>query len=145
MNSSKPNVVIVITDDQGYGDLGCHGNPVARTPHLDKLYEQSIRLTDFHAAPMCTPTRGQLLTGLDAARNGAVNVSSGRTLLRAGFTHVLLAENVTDRGIQYDRTLARLAEAQWSTPAADSLITLADYRFPDADGGVRRYRLVMLR
>jgi arylsulfatase A-like enzyme len=83
MNASRPNVIIVITDDQGYGDLGCHGNPVAQTPYLDTLYEQSIRLTDFHAAPMCTPTRGQLLTGLDAARNGAVNVSSGRTLLRA--------------------------------------------------------------
>ena len=83
MDSSRPNVIIIITDDQGYGDLACHGNPVAQTPHLDKLHEQSVRLTDFHAAPMCTPTRGQLLTGLDAARNGAVNVSSGRTLLRA--------------------------------------------------------------
>lgn len=81
--TTKPNVILIITDDQGYGDLACHGNPVAQTPHLDRLHAQSIRLTDFHAAPMCTPTRGQLLTGLDAARNGAVNVSSGRTLLRA--------------------------------------------------------------
>ena len=83
MSASKPNVILIITDDQGYGDLACHGNPVARTPNLDALHGQSIRLADFHAAPMCTPTRGQLLTGLDAARNGAVNVSSGRTLLRA--------------------------------------------------------------
>ena len=83
MDTPRPNVVIIITDDQGYGDLGCHGNPVAQTPHIDRLHGQSIRFTDFHAAPMCTPTRGQLLTGLDAARNGAVNVSSGRTLLRA--------------------------------------------------------------
>ncbi|MBN1250067.1 MAG: arylsulfatase [Anaerolineae bacterium] len=83
MTTSRPNVILVITDDQGYGDLGCHGNPVAQTPHMDALYAESVRLTDFHAAPMCTPTRGQLLTGLDAARNGAVNVSSGRTLLRA--------------------------------------------------------------
>ena len=83
MGASQPNVILIITDDQGYGDLGCHGNPVARTPNLDALHGQSIRLADFHAAPMCTPTRGQLLTGLDAARNGAVNVSSGRTLLRA--------------------------------------------------------------
>ncbi|MEM7533143.1 MAG: arylsulfatase [Chloroflexota bacterium] len=83
MPTTKPNVIIIITDDQGYGDLACHGNPVAQTPNLDQLHEQSVRLTDFHAAPMCTPTRGQLLTGLDAARNGAVNVSSGRTLLRA--------------------------------------------------------------
>jgi len=81
--TSHPNVILIITDDQGYGDLGCHGNPVARTPHLDALHDDSVRLSDFHAAPMCTPTRGQLLTGIDAARNGAVNVSSGRTLLRA--------------------------------------------------------------
>jgi arylsulfatase A-like enzyme len=83
VDASRPNVILIMTDDQGYGDLACHGNPVARTPSLDALHEQSIRLSDFHAAPMCTPTRGQLLTGLDAARNGAVNVSSGRTLLRA--------------------------------------------------------------
>ena len=83
MKESRPNVILVITDDQGYGDLGCHGNPVALTPHLDRLHGESVRFTDFHACPMCTPTRGQLLTGLDAARNGALNVSSGRTLLRA--------------------------------------------------------------
>ena len=78
----RPNVILIITDDQGFGDLGCHGNPVACTPCLDELHAQSVRLNDFHAAPMCTPTRAQLLTGLDAARAGAVNVSSGRTLLR---------------------------------------------------------------
>jgi len=80
---AQPNVILIITDDQGYGDLGCHGNPVAQTPNLDALHDESIRLMDFHVAPMCTPTRGQLLTGIDAARNGAINVSSGRTLLRA--------------------------------------------------------------
>jgi arylsulfatase A-like enzyme len=80
-----PNIIIVLTDDQGYGDLGCHGNPVLKTPNLDRLHGESIRLTDFHVAPMCTPTRGQLLTGTDALANGAMNVSSGRTLLRTGF------------------------------------------------------------
>ncbi len=83
MATRRPNVIMIMTDDQGYGDLACHGNPVALTPHLDQLHSESVRLTDFHAAPMCTPTRGQLLTGLDAARNGALNVSSGRTLLRS--------------------------------------------------------------
>ncbi|MDB6028899.1 MAG: N-acetylgalactosamine-4-sulfatase, partial [Verrucomicrobiales bacterium] len=81
----KPNVILVVVDDQGYGDLSCHGNPVLKTPHLDKFHNESIRLTDFHVAPMCTPTRGQLLTGVDALRNGAMNVSSGRTLLRREF------------------------------------------------------------
>jgi arylsulfatase len=80
--AGRSNVVIVITDDQGYGELSCHGNPVLRTPNLDRLHGESVRLVDFHVAPMCTPTRGQLMTGIDALRNGAMNVSSGRSLLR---------------------------------------------------------------
>ncbi|QDH81305.1 arylsulfatase [Echinicola soli] len=80
--SQRPNVIIIMTDDQGYGELSVHGNPVLKTPELDKLHQESIRLTDFHVAPMCTPTRGQLITGIDAVKNGATNVSSGRTLLR---------------------------------------------------------------
>jgi len=77
-----PNVIIVMTDDQGYGDLSANGNPVLRTPNLDQLASQSVRLTDFHVAPMCTPTRGQLMSGRDALDNGAMNVGSGRTMLR---------------------------------------------------------------
>ena len=80
--AERPNVIVVMTDDQGYPELSVHGNPVLQTPHLDSLYDESLRLTDYHVAPMCTPTRGQLLTGIDAARNGAINVSSGRALLR---------------------------------------------------------------
>ncbi len=78
----RPNVIFVLTDDQGYGDLSCHGNPVLRTPNIDRLYGQSLRLTDFHAAPMCTPTRGQLMSGLDALRNRARHVCGGLTMLR---------------------------------------------------------------
>jgi arylsulfatase len=80
--SGRPNVLVIMTDDQGYPEISAHGNPVLQTPNLDRLHEQSLRLSDYHVAPMCTPTRGQLLTGLDAARNGAVNVSSGRALIR---------------------------------------------------------------
>lgn len=82
--AGKPNVVIVLTDDQGYGDLSCHGNPILKTPQMDRLHDQSVRFTDFHAAPMCTPTRSQLMSGRDALDNGAMNVSSGRTMLRRG-------------------------------------------------------------
>jgi arylsulfatase A-like enzyme len=77
-----PNVIIVMTDDQGYGDLSLHGNPVLRTPNLDRLGSDSIRLTDFHVAPMCTPSRGQLFSGRDALANGAMNVANGRAILR---------------------------------------------------------------
>ncbi len=80
--AGRPNVIIILTDDQGYGDLSCHGNPRLKTPVLDRLHAESVRLTDFHATPMCTPTRAQLMTGRDALATGAMNVSSGRTLLR---------------------------------------------------------------
>ena len=81
-DKTQPNVILVMTDDQGYGDLSCHGNPILKTPRLDAFAGQSLRLTDFHVAPMCTPTRGQLMSGMEAVRNGSTNVCSGRSLLR---------------------------------------------------------------
>ncbi len=77
-----PNVVLVMTDDQGYGDLSCHGNPILKTPHLDRLHSESVRLTDFHVDPSCAPTRAALLTGKYAARAGVWDTSSGRQILR---------------------------------------------------------------
>lgn len=82
--AGKPNVLIVMTDDQGLGDFSYTGNPVLKTPHLDAFARQAVRLTDFHVAPMCSPTRGQLLTGLAALRNGATSVTAGRSFLRPG-------------------------------------------------------------
>ncbi len=61
--SKKPNVILIMTDDQGYGDLGCHGHPWLKTPHLDKLHAEGVRLTDYHVSPMCAPTRAALMTG----------------------------------------------------------------------------------
>ena len=78
----QPNVVLVITDDQGYGDLSCHGNPVLKTPHLDELYEDSIRLTDYHVAPTCSPTRAALITGHWTNRTGVWHTIMGRSMLR---------------------------------------------------------------
>jgi arylsulfatase len=82
--AAKPNVIVLLTDDNGYGDLSCHGNPVVKTPNFDRLHGQSVRLTDFHVAPMCTPTRGQLMTGLDALHSGASSVCAGRSFIRRG-------------------------------------------------------------
>lgn len=79
--AAKPNVVIVMTDDQGYGDLSVHGNPVLRTPNLDRLHAQSVRFTDFHVSPFCTPTRAALMTGRYAARTGAYRTSHGTTAI----------------------------------------------------------------
>ena len=79
----RPNVVLVMTDDQGYFDLGCHGNPILQTPHLDRLYTQSVRLTDFHVCPLCSPTRAALITGRYASRTGVWATTVGRSLPRA--------------------------------------------------------------
>ena len=53
----RPNVILIMTDDQGYGDLSCHGHPFLKTPQLDQLHAESIRLTNYHASPLCGPTR----------------------------------------------------------------------------------------
>ena len=55
LEGSRPNIVFVLTDDQGMGDLSCMGNKVLRTPHIDRLFQQSTRLTDFHVSPTCAP------------------------------------------------------------------------------------------
>lgn len=79
--TDKPNVIIVMTDDQGYGDLACHGNPILKTPNLDQLSAESVRFTDFHVSPFCTPTRAALMTGNHPGYTGAYRTSSGRTML----------------------------------------------------------------
>lgn len=81
-SSTRPNIVLIITDDQGYGDLACHGNPVIKTPHLDKLYSESTVLTDYHVAPTCSPTRAALLTGHWTNRTGVWHTIMGRSMIR---------------------------------------------------------------
>ncbi len=78
----QPNVVLVITDDQGYGDLACHGNPVIQTPNLDRFHDEAVCLTDFHVGPTCAPTRAGLLTGHYANSTGVWHTIGGRSLLR---------------------------------------------------------------
>ena len=78
---NRPNVILVMTDDQGFGDVACHGNPVLKTPNIDQLYRESVRMTDFHVSPFCTPTRAALMSGRYPARTGAYRTSSGRTMM----------------------------------------------------------------
>ncbi|MBN2308260.1 MAG: arylsulfatase [Candidatus Hydrogenedentes bacterium] len=79
----RPNVVLVLTDDQGYGDLACLGNPIIQTPNLDRLHGQSTRLTDFHVCPTCAPTRASLMTGRYCNRTGVWHTIMGRSILRS--------------------------------------------------------------
>jgi arylsulfatase A-like enzyme len=83
-HESQPNVILVMTDDQGYGDIGAHGSPYVKTPTLDRLYGETVRLTDFHVDPCCSPTRAALLTGQYSARTGVWHTIGGRSLLRNG-------------------------------------------------------------
>ena len=78
----RPNVILIITDDQGYGDLACHGNTILDTPNMDRLHSQSVRFTNFHVSPTCAPTRAALMTGLYTNRTGVWHTIGGRSLLR---------------------------------------------------------------
>lgn len=82
----RPNVVLIMTDDHGYGDMSCHGNPVLKTPTLDALHGAGVRLTNFHVDPCCSPTRAALLTGRYSSRVGVWHTVLGRSLLRSGET-----------------------------------------------------------
>jgi len=80
--AEKPNIVIVITDDQGYGDFGFTGNEVIKTPNIDKLRAQSTLLNNFHVDPTCAPTRAALMTGRYSNRAGVWHTVQGRSMLR---------------------------------------------------------------
>ena len=81
--AEKPNIVLVITDDQGYGDIAAHGHPILKTPHLDELHGEAVRLDDYHVAPTCAPTRCALYTGHWTNRTGVWHTIMGRSMLRA--------------------------------------------------------------
>ena len=62
-DSVRPNILIIFTDDQGYGDMGCYGNKKNKTPRIDRLAEEGTRFTSFYAQSVCGPSRSALLTG----------------------------------------------------------------------------------
>jgi arylsulfatase A-like enzyme len=79
--AAKPNIVIVITDDQGYGDIGAHGNTMINTPAMDKLHGESVRLTNYHVDPTCAPTRAALMSGRYSANTGIWHTIMGRSMM----------------------------------------------------------------
>lgn len=97
-SAPRPNVLLILTDDQGYGDFGCHGNPHLKTPHLDRLASQSAQFTQFYSQPVCSPTRACLLTGRYYYRTGVTDTYLGRSMMHADET--TLAELFTKAGYQ---------------------------------------------
>ena len=82
--AERPNVIFILTDDQGYGDLSAHGNPILKTPNLDKLRSESVRFTDFQVSPTCSPTRSALLTGRHEFKNGITHTILERERMALG-------------------------------------------------------------
>lgn len=80
--ASRPNVIVILTDDQGWGDLGMHGNPYLETPHIDRLAQDGLQHTNFYVNPLCAPTRASLLTGRYNLRTGTRWVSNGLENMR---------------------------------------------------------------
>src|SRR5258705_9396515 len=70
---ARPNIILVMTDDQGYGDLGFTGNPILKTGHIDAFASESFRFTNFHVSPTCAPTRCALMTGRHEFRSGVTH------------------------------------------------------------------------
>jgi len=102
-NPKQPNIILILIDDLGYGDLGCYGNKLNNTPHIDRLSEEGLLLTDFHSnGPMCTPTRASLLTGMYQNRLGEMfeGPLSGKTQYDKGMPLEIttIAELLKSRG-----------------------------------------------
>jgi arylsulfatase A-like enzyme len=95
-DARRPNVVVIMTDDQGWGDLGVHGNDKIKTPHLDELSRQSVVLKNFYVSPVCAPTRASLMTGRYNYRTGAIDTFRGRAMMHT--EEVTLAEMLAAAG-----------------------------------------------
>jgi arylsulfatase A-like enzyme len=92
----SPNIILIITDDQGYGDFGFYGNPHVRTPFLDSLARMSTRFNQFYVCPVCAPTRAGLMTGRYALHTGVYDTYNGGAIMHAD--EVTLAEILKDAG-----------------------------------------------
>jgi len=85
---ARPNVVLIMTDDQGYGDLGVHGNPIIKTPVLDRLAGESVEVESFYVCPVCAPTRASLMTGRYNYRTGVTDTWLGRAMMHGDETTI---------------------------------------------------------
>lgn len=95
-NQGPPNILLIMTDDQGWGDLSIHGNPILETPRLDSLARQSVRFDRFYVSPVCAPTRASLLTGRYHLRTGTSWVTHRKEVMRS--TEVTVAEYLQEAG-----------------------------------------------
>ena len=88
LSGSRPNIILILTDDQGMGDLSCTGNPYLKTPHLDRLHAKSTRFTDFQVSPTCSPTRAAIMSGRHEFEVGVTHTILQRERLAPGVVTV---------------------------------------------------------
>src|SRR3990172_7329539 len=94
-----PNIVLILADDMGYGDIGAFGNPIVQTPNVDRLAAQGLRLTQHYSgSPVCAPSRAALLTGRYPHRTGAIDTLEGRGLDRLGLRELTLGDRLQATG-----------------------------------------------
>ncbi|MCT4644059.1 MAG: arylsulfatase [Carboxylicivirga sp.] len=96
--NQQPNVILIMTDDQGYGDLGYHGNPHIKTPQIDDLAKESVRLNNFRVSPVCAPTRASLMTGRYSLRTGVRDTYNGGAIMSPD--EITIAELLQEFGYQ---------------------------------------------
>jgi len=94
--SDPPNIILIVTDDQGFGDLGITGNPIIETPHIDALAKGSASMANFYVSPVCSPTRASLMTGRYNYRTRVVDTFQGRSMMDTD--EVTFAEVLRDAG-----------------------------------------------
>lgn len=92
----RPNVLLVMTDDQGWGDLSAGGNTILQTPQMDRIADEGMRFENFHVCPVCAPTRASLMTGRYNYRTGVLDTFKGRAMMYPDETTV--AELLRDSG-----------------------------------------------
>lgn len=85
---SRPNVILILSDDQGYGDVGFHGNTNIKTPHLDQMAKAGVELSRFYCSPVCAPTRASLMTGRYFYRTGVIHTSRGGAKMQGAETTI---------------------------------------------------------
>ncbi|MEZ6128888.1 MAG: arylsulfatase [Planctomycetaceae bacterium] len=95
-SAARPNIIVILADDMGYGDLGATGNPVIRTPNLDRFAGESAELTNFYVSPVCSPTRSCLMTGRYNYRTRVIDTFKGRSMMDPA--EVTIAEILSDAG-----------------------------------------------
>ncbi len=98
LRQRAPNILVILSDDQGYADLGCYGGKVVRTPHLDKLATEGVRCTAFYATPNCSPSRAALLTGRYPGRAGVHSYLPDSSPMHLRSSEVTIAQQLKQRG-----------------------------------------------